>query len=314
MEDLFPILSGDDPQVTELESLCLQCRKNGITRLLLTKIPFYREVVVMSFHCEHCGWQNSELQPAASVQPTGIRFELLVRVKEDLNRQVVKTRDAVVTLPEIELEIPARTQEGCITTVEGVLQRVVRGLENTDYPESRDKLTEFVSALKKLQELEKPFRLVLDDPSGNSFVENPQAPGADPSMKVRRYERTAEQDLSLGILSESNDDGLRDDVLGFTTNCSECQAPCETRMKVTQGDSATGSGRLRMGAVVEKLTQAAAGKLPVTLVLDDPCGNSYVQNLCAPEPDPALKVTQYERTFEQNELLGLNDMRTENYL
>lgn len=413
MEDLFPILSGDDPQVTELESLCLQCRKNGITRLLLTKIPFYREVVVMSFHCEHCGWQNSELQPAASVQPTGIRFELLVRVKEDLNRQVVKTRDAVVTLPEIELEIPARTQEGCITTVEGVLQRVVRGLENTDYPESRDKLTEFVSALKKLQELEKPFRLVLDDPSGNSFVENPQAPGADPSMKVRRYERTAEQDLSLGILSESNDDGLRDDVFGFTTNCSECQAPCETRMKVTQvphfkevvimatscdrcghrtnevksgagiepqgvqielrvlepadlardllksetctvhvpeleleagagvlsgrfttveglldsmrqqlaqenpffqGDSATGSGRLRMGAVVEKLTQAAAGKLPVTLVLDDPCGNSYVQNLCAPEPDPALKVTQYERTFEQNELLGLNDMRTENYL
>ncbi|XP_037518365.1 zinc finger protein ZPR1 [Rhipicephalus sanguineus] len=80
-----------------------------------------------------------------------------------------------------------------------------------------------------------------------------------------------------------------------------------------QGDSATGSGRLRMGAVVDKLAQAAAGKLPVTLVLDDPCGNSYVQNLCAPEPDPALKVTRYERTFEQNELLGLNDMRTENY-
>ncbi|KAH7951733.1 hypothetical protein HPB52_011921 [Rhipicephalus sanguineus] len=82
---------------------------------------------------------------------------------------------------------------------------------------------------------------------------------------------------------------------------------------IVQGDSATGSGRLRMGAVVDKLAQAAAGKLPVTLVLDDPCGNSYVQNLCAPEPDPALKVTRYERTFEQNELLGLNDMRTENY-
>lgn len=408
-EELFPALSGDDPQVTELESLCLQCRRNGTTRLLLTKIPFYREVVVMSFHCEHCGWQNSELQPAATVQPTGVRFELLVRAKQDLNRQVVKTRDAVVTLPEVELEIPARTQEGSVTTVEGLLQRAVQGLAGC----GGEKLSDFVDALRKLLELEKPFRLVLDDPSGNSFVENPQAPEADPSMSVHRYRRTAEQDSALGILAaaESNDDP-HDDVLGFATSCSECHAPCETRMKITQvphfkevvimattcdqcghrtnevksgagiepqgvrlelrvlepadlardvlksetctvrvpeleleagagllsgrfttveglldsmrqqlaqenpffqGDSATGPGRLRMAVVVDKLAQAAAGRLPITLVLDDPAGNSYVQNLCAPEPDPALTVTQYERTFEQNELLGLNDMKTENY-
>lgn len=408
-EELFPALSGDDPQVTELESLCLQCRRNGTTRLLLTKIPFYREVVVMSFHCEHCGWQNSELQPAATVQPTGVRFELLVRAKQDLNRQVVKTRDAVVTLPEVELEIPARTQEGSVTTVEGLLQRAVQGLASC----GGEKLSDFVDALRKLLELEKPFRLVLDDPSGNSFVENPQAPEADPFMSVHRYRRTAEQDSALGILAaaESNDDP-HDDVLGFATSCSECHAPCETRMKITQvphfkevvimattcdqcghrtnevksgagiepqgvrlelrvlepadlardvlksetctvrvpeleleagagllsgrfttveglldsmrqqlaqenpffqGDSATEPGRLRMAVVVDKLAQAAAGRLPITLVLDDPAGNSYVQNLCAPEPDPALTVTQYERTFEQNELLGLNDMKTENY-
>lgn len=235
---LFPALSGDDPQVIELESLCLQCRENGTTRMLLTKIPFYKEVVVMSFHCEHCGWQNSELQPAATVQPTGIRFELLVRTKQDLNRQVVKTRDAVVVVPDVELEIPARSQEGSVTTVEGVLQRVVLGLETSvaDRSEGRDKLSDFVSRLKKLQELEKPFRLILDDPSGNSFVENPQAPGADPSMTVRRYQRTAEQDSCLGIVaaSESSEQDLHDDVLGFATSCSECQAPCETRMKLTQ--------------------------------------------------------------------------------
>ncbi|XP_070392912.1 zinc finger protein ZPR1 [Dermacentor albipictus] len=415
---LFPALSGDDPQVTELESLCLQCRENGTTRLLLTKIPFYKEIVVMSFRCEHCGWQNSELQPAATIQPTGIRFELLVRTKQDLNRQVVKTKDAAVVVPEVELEIPARTQEGSVTTVEGVLQRVALGLETSmadcSEGEGRVKLSDFVSRLKKLQELKTPFRLILDDPSGNSFVENPQAPGADPSMTVRRYQRTADQDSSLGIVasSESSEQDLHDDVLGFATSCSECQAPCETRMKLTQvphfkevlimattcdrcghrtnevksgagiepqgvrlelrvlepadlardvlksetctvhvpeleleagagllsgrfttveglldsmrrqlaqenpffqGDSATGTGRLRMGAVVDQLAKAAAGTLPVTLVLDDPCGNSYVQSLCAPDPDPALRVTHYERTFEQNDELGLNDMKTEDY-
>uniref|UniRef100_A0A023GFS1 Putative duplicated domain in the epidermal growth factor n=1 Tax=Amblyomma triste TaxID=251400 RepID=A0A023GFS1_AMBTT len=384
MGDLFPALSGDDPELTELESLCLQCRKNGTTRLLLTKIPFYREVVVMSFSCDHCGWQNSELQPAATVQPTGIRCELSVRSQEDLNRQVVKTRDAVVTVPDVELEIPARTQEGSVTTVEGLLQRAAHGLETSLAleGEARHKLSEFVSRLRELLQLRKPFRLVLDDPSGNSFVENPRAPGADPCMVVRHYQRTAEQDASLGIASESSSaQDVRDDVLGFATNCSECQAPCETRMKLTQvphfkevvimattcdrcghrtnevksgagiepqgvrlelrvrepadlardvlksetctvqvpeleleagagllsgrfttveglldnmrqqlaqenpffqGDSASGTGRVRMGAVVDKLAQAAQGKLPVTLVLDDPCGNSYVQSLCAP--------------------------------
>jgi zinc finger protein len=34
----------------------------------------------------------------------------------------------------------------------------------------------------------------------------------------------------------------------------------------------------------------------------------------APEEDPNMKVEHYERNYEQNELLGLNDMNTENYL
>ncbi len=33
----------------------------------------------------------------------------------------------------------------------------------------------------------------------------------------------------------------------------------------------------------------------------------------APDPDPEMVVERYERTFEQNEELGLNDMKTEGY-
>lgn len=39
----------------------------------------------------------------------------------------------------------------------------------------------------------------------------------------------------------------------------------------------------------------------------------FFQNLYAPDPDPDLIVEYYERTFEQNDTLGLNDMKTENY-
>lgn len=39
----------------------------------------------------------------------------------------------------------------------------------------------------------------------------------------------------------------------------------------------------------------------------------YFQSLTAPEPDPDLQITHYERSFDQNEELGLNDMLVENY-
>ena len=38
-----------------------------------------------------------------------------------------------------------------------------------------------------------------------------------------------------------------------------------------------------------------------------------MQNVYAPDPDPSMTVLNYKRNFEQNESLGLNDMKTENY-
>lgn len=40
---------------------------------------------------------------------------------------------------------------------------------------------------------------------------------------------------------------------------------------------------------------------------------SSPQNVYAPEEDPELRVQRYQRTFQQNEELGLNDMKTEGY-
>ena len=37
------------------------------------------------------------------------------------------------------------------------------------------------------------------------------------------------------------------------------------------------------------------------------------QNPYAPDSDPCLVVENYARTYEQNDALGLNDMKTENY-
>ena len=50
---------------------------------------------------------------------------------------------------------------------------------------------------------------VLDDPSGNSFIENPLAPDVDPFLSVDHYSRTSEQEVQLGIVNDSTDTKVR---------------------------------------------------------------------------------------------------------
>jgi zinc finger protein len=62
-----------------------------------------------------------------------------------------------------------------------------------------------------------------------------------------------------------------------------------------------------------KLTAAINGEVKFTIILEDPLASSYVQSFTAPEPDPQIKIEDYERTDEEKESLGLNDMKTEGY-
>ena len=46
----------------------------GLTRLLMVKIPFFKEVVVSSFTCNHCGNVNTGIDSASEIQRKGIRI------------------------------------------------------------------------------------------------------------------------------------------------------------------------------------------------------------------------------------------------
>jgi hypothetical protein len=73
--------------------------------------------------------------------------------------------------------------------------------------------------------------------------------------------------------------------------------------------------------------------LPCTIIISDPLSNSFIGpipkdaialSLQAEQDgnrscydtyvDPNMTIEEYTRTFEQNEILGLNDMKTENYI
>ncbi len=426
---LFKDISADDEdwEPTEIESLCMNCHQNGTTRLLLTKIPFFKEIIVSSFSCAHCRWSNTEIQSAGRIQDQGICYTLKVRTKQDLNREVVKADSATTRIPELDFEIPPFTQKGALSTIEGLLDRAVAGLEQdqpvrrASDPEVAEKIDEFIQKLRKLKEVENEFTVVIDDPSGNSFVENPVAPQKDEALTVTRFKRTIQQDMQLGLRADDdleeepagNDlETMRNEVLVFNTNCPECNAPASTNMKLVQiphfkeviimatncdscghrtnevksggateeqgtritlnitdpsdmtrdvlksetcsvlipelefelgmaalggkfttlegllkdikdlivsknpficGDSSTTDRVQKLSEFGEKIDKIIDGETPVHVILDDPAGNSYLQNVYAPDPDPEMTVEKYVRSFEQNEDLGLNDMKTEEY-
>lgn len=428
--------AGDiNSEPTEIESMCMECGENGMTRLLLTKVPHYREIILMSFNCTHCGFSNNEIQSGGVIQEKGVRLTVTIANDRDLSRQVVKSDSASLLVPSLELEIPANTHKGEITTVEGVLQRTIAGLQQDQvlrralHPEDADTIDTFVCRVQSLLQVSEPFTITLDDPSGNSFIENPFAPCPDPGRNVEQYVRTQEQDNVLGLYSQEQvkkeyeqeettaltESRLQEEVLTFSTNCSDCNAPAATNMKMTNipyfqevvimctscdhcgsktnevksgggisekgkkitlnvtdpsdmsrdvlksetcsiaipelefemggmglggkfttleglltnvleqieknsmfgnsggGDALAPDIKERMKEFKRKYQDCIDGKTKFTVVLDDPAGNSYMQNVYAPEEDPELKVEHYERTFDQDEDLGLNDMKVEGY-
>jgi zinc finger protein len=76
-EKIFVDINPDNP-VTEIESFCVNCEKNGITRILMTKIPYFKEIILMAFDCQECGYKSSEVQPGQSLSDHGIHFEVSV--------------------------------------------------------------------------------------------------------------------------------------------------------------------------------------------------------------------------------------------
>ncbi|CAI4224783.1 unnamed protein product [Auanema sp. JU1783] len=430
-EDIFRSLNADDYEAApmEVESMCMSCEDNGITRLMCVRIPYYKAVILMSFECPHCGYRNNEIQSGEAVQEHGTEIVLRVHEPADLRRQLVKSDVASIEIPEIELVIPPRSQPAEVTTVESILQRVQLGLAQEQDrrreldPESAEKIDEFLKRLTKLSDLTEKWTLKLHDPTGNCFIQNPDPRHVDPRCIISHYHRNLDEKKLLGLVDDDetedepapewkSPEDATQEVLHFKTDCPNCGKPTEELMKPTNipffqmviimaltcehcghkstevksagsikdegcrlsvtiaeeedlardvlksdtcslsipeldlevgpgalcgrfttvegllsatrdqlssqsaffmGDSAENEERKKIDIFLQQFDEVLQLKRRITVVLDDPAGNSYIQSLTAPLEDPRLKKEFYERSYEQKEELGLNDMKVENY-
>ena len=79
------------------------------------------------------------------------------------------------------------------------------------------------------------------------------------------------------------------------------------------GDSMDSATKDKWDTFFGQLTAAIQGDVKFTIILEDPLASSYVQSFTAPEPDPKIKAEDYDRTDEEEEHLGLKDIKTEGY-
>lgn len=247
--------------VRELDSLCMECGKTGVTRLLLTSIPQFREVILASFECPHCGFRNSEVQSAAEIQELAQRIEFSIETKDELALQVVKSNFATISFPDLDIAIPPGP--GRVTTVDGLLggmeedlgrEQPVRKHVDPVLFEQIERVRAKLAAAAEGESL--PLRLVLDDPSGNSFLAHEVG---DSRYKEERYARSLLQNKQLGLaitedpvrnqsmvteVAQAAEEALhgegaadvpqamRDEVQTFAGACPSCHAETPTHMKI----------------------------------------------------------------------------------
>ncbi|KAI9696348.1 MAG: nucleolar zinc-finger protein [Bogoriella megaspora] len=445
---------NEQKMVEEIESFCVNCQEgNGITRLFLTKIPFFREIVIMSFECPHCHFKNSEIQPAGEIQQKGAIYKLVLDKKEDLGRQVVKSDTCVIKIPSVDLEIPAG--RGQLTNVEGIVSMVKEDLaalqperKNANL-EAYEKLEIIITSLEEMSiGAGLPFTISVDDPAGNSWIEPSTADGSGKYTK-QEYDRSSAQNAALGLGDPAPEANIRPEyhatgmvpelpaanqaldqdadsdpeinegeVYTFPTECPGCTRLCETHMKMVNiphftqvvimstvcdacgyrtnevksggevpekgrritlkvkgvedlkrdilkaescamacpelgldvqagtlggrfttieglltqvrhdlrrqifdaegegyeaGDSMAAGEKEKWDKFFENMASALDGTLSFSCILEDPLAASYVQSYTAPEPDDQMTVEEYERTEEEEEQLGLRDIKTEHY-
>jgi len=130
-EVVFAKLKADNEPIV-VDSICMSCEESGKTTMLLTTIPFFKEVILISFYCENCGNKNSEIQFGGKLAPEGVKIVFTGTNAKDLGRDIVKSEFAKITVPELELEIPSN-KKGEVTTLEGLFTRCIEDLE-TEQP------------------------------------------------------------------------------------------------------------------------------------------------------------------------------------
>ncbi len=160
---------------------CLDEDATALTHVL--DIPYYHDYVMVNMNCNKCGYKASDFYNSQSKGHT-IHEYSVTDVSDDTTK-IVRSQEATIKIPEIETEIePIGTGSSWIRNIEGLLLDIHKKLNVmlTDF-DNKNTIQSVKRRIKKLKQLIKyeiPFKIIVDDPSGNSLI----LPADESKLKV----------------------------------------------------------------------------------------------------------------------------------
>ncbi len=155
----------------KLDVTCPNCGKTMYIDEYMHRIPVVGRVILSGGECKECGYGYRDVRMAESRGSQILRFR--VQRPEDLNTLVVRASSASIYIPELKVSItPGAASQGFITTIEGVLHRVVEVMKflRNDPDVDLDAWSERMRMIEKALNGELKFTFVLEDPEGVSRI------------------------------------------------------------------------------------------------------------------------------------------------
>lgn len=148
---------------------CPVCGAKALdVNVYIYEAPLVGKILLEVWKCGSCGYRKSDIGIAESRDEVRIVFR--VEGPDDLKALVVKSSSAYIEIPELGVEIsPGPAAQGYITTVEGILERVLDNTPSECFIEDNE-CNEFVKRVTRAMNGELQFTLILTDPVGKSDI------------------------------------------------------------------------------------------------------------------------------------------------
>ena len=159
------------PQEFETETSCPSCGQKLFFIFYRTRISYEEAVEIETFFCKKCLYKSSQIKPIERETPK--KLVLAVRNHDDLRIILYRSPEAKIEIPELESEItPGEISTGEITTIEGVLTRILEKLDLFDEEDADiEALQNMKSRIRQMIDgSNEPFTFVIDDPIGKSRI------------------------------------------------------------------------------------------------------------------------------------------------
>merc|ERR1712211_55599 len=153
------------------------------TNMKITNVPYFKEVVIMCTTCDLCGARSNEVKSGGGMEELGKKITLNITDPSDMSRDVLKSDTCSIAIPELDFEMGGMSVGGKFTTLEGLLTDILDQVERNSLwsgdaaaPDVVERMKDFKAKFEECIAGKGKFTLILDDPAGNSYVQNVYAP------------------------------------------------------------------------------------------------------------------------------------------